>query len=66
MQKKKEENMKKDKKVVQQKQKQLMRLQILTNKILKMRLKDKGNLKRVPFFITKIKIFIFIRNNNNF
>ena len=56
MQKKKEENMKKDKKVVQQKQKQLMRLQILTNKILKTQQKDNGNLHRFPFFYFK-KVF---------
>ena len=56
MQKKKEENMKKGKKAVQQKQKQLMHLQILTNKILKMQQKDNGSFLKFPFFIIK-KIF---------
>ena len=53
MLKKKEGNMKKDKKVVQQKQKQLMHLQILTNKILEMHQKDKGTKLKFPFFVLK-------------
>ena len=50
---KKEKNMKKGKKEARQRQKQLMHLQILTNKILKMQQKDNGGLIKFPFFIFK-------------
>ena len=51
--KKKEKNMKADKKEAQQRLKQLMHLQILTKVILKMQQKDNGGLLKFPFFVLK-------------
>ena len=51
--KKKEKNMKADKKVARQRLKQSMHLQILTKVILKMQQKDNGSLLKFPFFVLK-------------
>jgi len=59
----KDKNMKTLGTEVQQELKQLMHLQILTNKILKMQQVDNGNFKKSSlFFIKKMKILVFISN----